>query len=197
MNVKHFVGLVLKDTGPEIQRLDEFRRRFDPKSHTNSYLHVSLLPPFILEERFVKNIVKDIEDEIDTYLGEDSQANVLEFVKLDIYNYKKRILYLEPLFHPDLEHLRDGLQSELFELIPNYKKRALKSKCFFTLGRFHNPWELNLAIDKALDELELPMEVKIDSIALFEHRDGVWQIKYKLYEFEQYVNPFLEEKILY
>lgn len=196
MIVKYFIGLILKSNTPVAQKLDEYRLRFDPKSLENKYLHMSLLPPFVANQREIKRITHNIEEEVDTFFNHEMAENSnLVFKKLDIYNNRRRILYLEPTLPTDLEYLKEGLEELLFDLIPEYKRQHLKEKCFLSLGRFNDPLLLNSAIDMILDDFKFPMELEIESLALFERRDGIWRVNKTLLEFETVVNPFLEEKI--
>lgn len=201
MEIKCFIGLILKSNSPSAKKIDEYRFRFDPKAYTNKYLHMSLLPPFVLTEKQLKNLTHDILDEVDTYFTQDHKTEVgdnnLLFPRVDVYNNRRKILYLEPYLPTDLVYLKEGLEQLLFDLIPEYKRRHIKEKCFLSLGRFQDPLLLNLALDTVLDEFVFPLEFEIDQLALFSRRDGIWNIHRTLYDFKEAVNPFLEEKIYF
>ncbi len=198
MDIKCFIGLILKSNTTSAKKIDEYRLRFDPKAYTNKYLHMSLLPPFVLNQKDLKSVTNDIVEEIDTYFSLDqAEDNILSFPRVDVYNNRRRILYLEPLLPTDMVYLKEGLEQLLFDLIPEYKRQHIKEKCFLSLGRFQDPLLLNLALDTVLDQFVFPLDFEIDSLALFARRDRIWTVQRTLLNFKETVNPFLEEKIYY
>lgn len=198
MDIKCFIGLILKSNTPSAKKIDEYRLRFDPKAYTNKFLHMSLLPPFVVNEKQMRVITQEIIEEVDTYFSLDqAEDNILSFPRVDVYNKARRILYLEPHLPTDMMYLKEGLEQLLFDLIPEYKRQHIKEKCFLSLGKFQDPLLLNLALDTVLDQFVFPLEFEIDSLALFTRRDRFWSVQRTLLNFKDTVNPFLEEKIYF
>lgn len=190
MSQKIFIGVTFQDDYLT-RKVDDFRKRFDPKFSQNKTLHMSLFAPFYIDDKNFKSLLEDLNDEIDNHFF-DREHYQISFCGIDSLNYKKQeILHLRPYLEDDVNFCIEGLQ----QLVEDYGHRPTqkKGRSFLTLGRFKDFFSIQMGIEAASTEFQLPIELAIASISVFVKTGDTWTEKYRLKTFEkQQLNPFLQ-----
>jgi hypothetical protein len=198
MKMKTFIGATFHDDY-NTRKVDDFRRRFDPKYESQKILHMSLFSPFWIEDNEFYEMTEVIEDEIDNFFFEQSNFLNLTFTGLDCHKANgSEILYLKPMMEENLTHCIESMHSIVQTFIhePQFKTKVGKS--FLPLGRFLDHHQLQTAIEFCQNELTFPLNMRVKSISIFTKRNGFWIEKERVKQFDNNINNhFLQTSSAY
>lgn len=179
------MGLTFYEDATLAKKIQSYRSRFDEKYLTNPKLHIALVPPFELSHSNLKNLEKELVEELESFYFDHDQTHALEVTGLDVYDYRKtQMLYLNPVENTDLTHTEESLTSICQTYIEEREKRIKQSKKFLTIGRFADHMSLHQGVSLAEKEFEELTPLPFQSISLFKKQNGIWYQATPLMEFK-------------
>ena len=103
---------------------------------------MSLLAPFEVRESDKYDLIEILKEECDTFFHGNSFPK-LSFTGIDIFEHKrKKILFLNPFYDPDLEYCSEMIKDICKDYVPKQIKYKDNKKQFLPLGTFVNENEL-------------------------------------------------------
>ncbi len=198
MNTKYFLGLTFYPDNSFSKNIDSFRSRFDPKYHSNSDLHLAMVPPFELEVGEMKKLKLELVEELEGFFFENTANHVLSFSGLDVHEYKKnKILYLNPVLDEEFLLCQESLFSICQSYIADREKKMKDSskKSFLTIGRYQDPIDLHNSIEMARSEFQEFPSLAYQSMCLFSKSNGIWYREADLVTFEKPTTAFIQSTI--
>lgn len=198
-----FIALTFSSSSLPYQKIDSFRRRFDSKYWKGPNLHLSLLPPFKIARPNLPALAHTLTDEIENYMQDLLEVAEVNFSGIDFTTGKKSALFLVPHMPIDLIHCSESLSEILLDHGALFKKRreykgdysSLEDRVFLPIGRFHDPFLTEAAVETARCEFPDEFSLKADSITLFEITPGGWSPRRKLFTFSREHDNLWEEAI--
>lgn len=187
------------------QKIDSFRQRFDFKYSRSNILQMTLIPPFQFEKnglRGLRDFLEMSSDELESHLLGFFEDIHIPFNGFDFKSGKKGVLYLKPSLPIDLYHCQESLFEILKEThgtIRKYKKLNVSQiddlQTFLPIGRFIDPFQLELAVDQAKIEFDSQFIMRAKDITLFEKMPGKWIPQKVLFKFSNYRQEKFKEDI--
>jgi hypothetical protein len=194
---KFFLGLTFFPDNSFAKNIESYRSRFDFKYHANPYLHLPIVPPFEIEVTEIKKLKQELVEELEAFYFENTQHHVLNFIGLDVHEYKKnKILYLNPKIEEELALCQESLFSICQSYISDREKKMKDSKTFLTIGRYQDCLDLHASIDLAKKEFHEFTTLPFESICLFSKNNGIWYREADLVSFDRPTNNFLQTPIV-
>lgn len=198
-----FIALTFSSDSLHYQKIDSFRRRFDSKFWKGPQLHLSLLPPFRVNRPNLSRLSTTLIDEIDNYMQDLLEVSEVNFSGIDFTTGKKSTLFLVPHMPIDLAHCSESLFEILLDHGAVFKKRkeykgdytSMSERVFLPIGRFHDPFLTEAAVETARCEFPNKFSLKADSITLFEITPSGWSPRRKLFTFSREHDNLWEESI--
>ena len=193
MEKKYLVALTFFEKSNQTKKVSNFRKRFDSKFLNLETTIISLLPPISLNHNDSQNLFEDLRDICESHFFDDGMSS-LKFNALDLYMAKDNVfLYLKPEFSSDLLHAQEHMYAEVQKYIP--KNRSFKNPDnFLTLGRFQDHETLKFALDLATDEFDLPFNLPIKGIMLYEKNSKGWSPVCELASLTDKTDIFLQSE---
>jgi len=186
MITKYFLGLTFYSDNSFARSIENFRSRFDTKFHSNSNLHLALVPSFEIEANDSKKITQELIEELESFFFENTTYQTLEFTGIDVHEYKKnKILFLNPALGEELSLCQESLLSICKSYRVDKNTKFKNEKSFLTIGRFQDPIELHNAIELAQTEFNEKKSLPFKSICLYSKNKGVWHKEMDLIQFEK------------
>lgn len=193
MTDKLFVGLTFRADSSLSKKIDSFKRRFDPKYRTHSFLHMSMLAPFEIEAWDLKVLKEELKEELESFFFGHNEPLKLGFTGVDILQSKKmNMLYLNPSYDANLEHCMELVNDICKAFIPRNIKYRPNAKQFLPLGKFQAMDPMDAILDVVKSEFNSISELTITGIALYRKRNGVWSTEEQLMSFEETKDSFLQ-----
>jgi hypothetical protein len=192
-----FFGAVFDSKSVHCQKIESFKKRFDPKHRSSFPLQLSLLPPFKIDFKHpdeFKEFLLALEDIIEDHLIGGPDSFQLEFNGITFHTGKKEILGLTPKISYDFEHLKESIYEYLKGEGVRFK-RPSGPKIFLPIGRFENNFQLEAAVEMAKIEFSGPFVLDITEIALFEKNLFEWNYRANLAKFKKGQNGEFLEKL--
>lgn len=198
-----FIALTFSPDSLHYQKIDSFRRRFDSKYWKGPALHLSLLSPFRPQKMGFKDLQLLLVDEIENHMQDLLDVSEVHFKGLEFTTGKKSMLYLKPHMPIDLAHCQEALQDILEAQGALFKKRRIykgdyttaSDQAFLPIGRFHDPFLTEAAVETARFEFPHEFSLRADSITLFEITANHWTPCRKLFTFGPSQDNLWEESI--
>jgi 2'-5' RNA ligase len=195
MKTRLFVALTFFGDDILSRKIQNFKKRYDPKFVTHSTFHMSLIAPFEINLANKKSLIEDLTDEIENYYYGHHGSPGLGFTGLDVHSARKHnILYLNPNYDDDLAHCMESVQQICMGYIPRDVAYRPNKKQFLPLGDFPDPIILEGVMKDASQEFALNSQLGISGISLFEKRMGVWLETAELISFTKREEDFLHSK---
>lgn len=192
MSTKLFVGLTFFPENSFAKKIENFRKRYDPKFQTNPYLHLPIVPPFEIEVTDLKKLKQELVEEVESFYFENTSNHSMPFTGMDVHEYKKqKLLYLNPTFDSELSYCQESLFSICQSYIADRAKRMKDKKSFLTIGRFQDTLEMHAAIEQAQREFQEFTSLPFESISLFSKNNGIWYREAALVSFEKPADTLL------
>lgn len=171
----HFIGVLVPD---EIAaKLEECRRymneKYGCKSGFKTPIHVTLVPPFRLDERFS---TKDLADAILRDVA--SKPEEFKFAaRIENFDaFGDRTVFAKVLQDEKWTKLRDAVLAAVLKAAPGCAK---KDKRIFqphlTVANRDIPAGASKDALEVFNELNLVAEFEVDNITVFERREGKWR----------------------
>lgn len=146
---------------------------------------MSLLPPFSIEERDLAQMSEEIAEGLEgQLLGLDHLTHIqFERIEFKTIGLKGQV-FLRPVVPPEFFHCIEAMISVLKSYGAKFKTNASNEKnIYLPIGRTNELSFLEAAVDTALMEFQLPLELKMRSIDLFEKKPWNWPVSCQLFKF--------------
>ena len=195
--VQFFVGLTFFQNYLHFKKIDSYRKRFDHKYGRSHMLQMTLLPPFVMEDKFSKGLeldelVEHLHDEIENnFIGHEPNLDI-HFTGFDFKTGRSSVLFLTPQMPDDLYHCQERILETVRDSEGSFKKRKGLGKkmenglhTFLPIGRFLDTSLLEAAIETAKVEFNQPFQLQAKDIILFEKMPGQWIPRKNLFTFSQ------------
>lgn len=170
----HFIGVL----APEdiTLTLEDCRRymkeRYGCKSGYATPIHVTLVPPFHLDEKYsTKDLMSAIENEV------GPQAENLKFTAhVDNFDhFGERTIFAKVLRDEKWTKLRDIVLGAVLKAAPGCTKKDQRPFTpHLTVANRDIPPDAVMDAVKVMNEMELVEDFDADNITIFERRDGRW-----------------------
>lgn len=197
-----FIGLVFDPNHLSSQKINSYRKRYDPKFLKGSHLQLTLLPPFSFSNdsrHRYQDFVQDLKDLFDGHLHGLTNISNIEFHGIDFITGKKSLIGLSPKMPIDLVHCQDALKDILVEHDAHFKNPksvkahtskmekigdadSLTLQSFLTIGRFGYPDEMETGLEIAKQEFPQAFTLPVVDICLFKNLPHQWVIQESLYK---------------
>lgn len=197
-----FVGLVFDPNHLVSQKINNYRKRYDPKFYKGTHLQLTLLPPFSFtnDSRYrYQEFVQDLKDLFDGHLHGLSNFANIEFHGIDFISGRKSLIGLNPKLPIDLVHCQEALKDILLDHGATFKnpksvkahtsrmekvgdESSLTLKSFLTIGRFGYPDEMESGLEVARNEFPQAFTLPAIDICLFKNLPQQWVIQESLYK---------------
>ena len=198
-----FIALTFSSDSLHYQKIDSFRRRFDSKYWKGPILQLSLLPPFRVSKPALRSLMNTLSDEIENHMQDLTEVRDVHFGGIDFTTGKKSTLFLMPQMPIDLIHCSEALLDIICDHGGSLKKRRVykgdysseTERVFLPIGRFHDPFLTEAAVETARCEFPNEFSLRADSITLFEITASGWSPVRKLFTFSPDLDNLWEESI--
>lgn len=197
-----FIGLVFDPNHLSSQKINSYRKRYDPKFYKGSHLQLTLIAPFSFphdSRHRYQDFVQDIKDLFDGHLHGLNNFSNIEFHGIDFIAGKKSLIGLSPKLPIDLVHCQEALKDILLEHEVSFKNpKSVKAhtsrmekigdadsqtlKSFLTIGRFGFPDEMESGLEIAKQEFQEAFTLPVMDICLFKNLPQQWVIEESLYK---------------
>jgi hypothetical protein len=188
--LQYFIGLTFHPHYLQFKKIDSFRRRFDFKYNRSAILQMTLLPPFRLKTNKLSEInelFEVMEETLDGHLMDLDEASGIIFKSMEVSRGRTNVLYLKPEISPDFIHCQESLLEDLSKCGVTFNQSKLIDPCnlktFLPLGRASLLDQIDIAVEAAHREFQLPLHLQVKHLCLFEKMPGQWIQKRKLYTF--------------
>lgn len=184
--MKYLLAFLFHARSPGVDKIVQFKRRYDPKLGLFPGLHTGLLPPFILSpgER-ERDLIHGLEEDIESFFkGHHHLA--IEVERMEVQNRKGMHHQLALRLRPPEEvvHLQEMLAQQFPVEIASWPKGAINLEMMITLGKFSGQAQLHESIQQSGLEFDFPFLLKVDQIALLKRIPREWQMASSLARFE-------------
>lgn len=198
-----FIALTFSADSLHYQKIDSFRRRFDSKYWKGPELHLSLLPPFRPQKMGFKELQLTLADEIENYMTDLLEVSEVHFRGIDFTTGKNSTLFLIPHMPIDIIHCSEALKDILDVSGAQFKRKRVykgdysseSDRAFLPIGRFHDPFLTEAAVETARFEFPQEFSLRASSITLFEITSNHWTPCRKLFTFLPGQDNLWEESI--
>ena len=189
--MSYFVGLTFVQHYLQFKKINSFRRRFDYKHSPAMPLHMSILPPFELDNTGDLNELEDcLLDAVESNFLGLTNANEVEMSSLGFDYSKTSLLYLRPKLSEEIFFCQDSVKRVLKEFNVSFKKSKSIGKhiqnefqSILPLGRLKDTDLFNVAVETAQEEFMLPFKLAAGSVVLFEKTSTGWVQRRRLFDF--------------
>jgi len=187
--MEFFVAAVFDQRALYHDKILNFKHRFSPQNKQDKSLHLTLLPPFSIEQnhkewkqRFLLNLTELIED----HCFQIQEMEQVEFRGIDFISGKKEILGLTPHLNENFFHLKEALLDFFKDEGAQFQKSP-KDHNFLPLCKFDHFHSLQLALEMAKMDFYEPFILDVKSIDIFfrEHSMHDWPGQQTLKTFNQ------------
>lgn len=194
---KYYVALKFKNDSSLYRTIDSFKKRFDPKYKSISFPNMSMLAPFLMDQRNEETLIETLKEETATFFFGHESALRLKFSGIDIVkHHKKQYLFLNPINHEDMQYCIELVQSICESFFPKnigYKKNK---KQLLQLASFIDSKELYNALEDIKQQNISGVEIKVDSIVLLKKSHGTWNVRDEIFKFEDNFDHLLQIQTL-
>jgi hypothetical protein len=146
---------------------------------------MSLLPPFSIEERDLAQMSEVIAEDLEAQLMDLPHLTHMHFDRIEFkaQGFKGQV-FLRPVLPVEFFHCREMMISVLKSYGAKFKADVQNEKnIYLPIGRCSDLTFLETAVDTALMEFQLPLELKMRSIDLFEKKPWNWPVNCQLFRF--------------
>lgn len=178
-NQTHFVGvLVNEDLTETLEECRSFmNQKYGCKSGHKTPIHVTLIPPFALDENYTTHqLVENVRYVCETLY----ETKKLPFEsKLDGFgSFSERTIFANVVTSDDWTNLRDSICKELQKAFPGCIKKDNKPfKTHISVANRDIPEGATYSALKSLSEVELPSSFNVDTIAVFTKKNNQWIVE--------------------
>ncbi len=197
MLTKYFVALKFKNDSALYRTIDGFKKRFDPKYKSDSFPHMSMLAPFLMEPKDELNLIETLKEETQTFFYGHEGAIKLNFSGIDIVKYSKNhLLFLNPMNVDNMGYCIDLVQAICEGFIPNNINYKKNKKQLMQLASFKSSSALYLALEDLKEQSFTNSGMKVDSIVLMKKSYGNWQERDQILKFQDKFDELLQIQTL-
>ena len=171
----HFVGVLVPDD--LTLTLEDCRRYMNEtygcKSGYGTPVHVTLVPPFHLDDKFsTRDIARSIQQEMSSLSGGIRKFNA-RIENFDAFG--DRTIFAKVLDDKKWINLRNLVFQAVLKIAPNsLKKDSRPFVPHLTVANRDIPQGSSVAALKVLNELELQEDFPVDNVTIFERRQSRW-----------------------
>lgn len=153
---------------------------------------MTLIPPFEMEKSLALDFMSEATEILDSHTIDHSDWDNMRFTQMKTLRSRPTLLGLVPEMPMSILYC----QEELFEVAGQYGAQFLKKKkqkeieknILLPIGRFFDPIELEIGLDTAVGEIQLPLSLDIQDVLVFEKVPGQWIPQRALYKKAEEVN---------
>lgn len=198
----YFIGLTFSSQCPHYKEINRYRALYDAKYSRNNQLQMTLIPPFQINFTH-KNRAYDFEEHlgevIDNHLLGLPIDRKMVFHSIGMSLDKTGLIYLRLDAGDDLLHIQESLMELVgeygghFHYLKKHRSADVDERIILPIGRT-TAKNFDMALEEAKSRFELPLELKPDTISLFEKKPGLWPLKMRLFRYPINEQSFLTEK---
>lgn len=197
MLTKYFVALKFKNDSALYRTIDGFKRRFDPKYKSDSFPHMSMLAPFLMDGKNEEALIETLKEESQTFFYGHEGALKLDFSGIDIAKYSKNhLLFLNPKNEDNMGYCIDLVQAICESFIASNISYKKNKKQLMQLGSFKSSTELYFALEDLKEQSLTNVGMKVDSIVLMKKSNGNWQERDQILKFQDKFDELLQIQTL-
>lgn len=185
MYSKFFVALNFNKNSNLSFKIDGFKKRYDDKYKNRPFPHMAMLAPFKMRATERKFLLEELKEEIETFFFGFNECPEIKFTGIGFKELKKqKMIHLVPDLSDDLSHCQDLIKDICKAFIPRDVKYKENDEQVVPLGLFYNNLLFAEALGQAQMEFDSIAELGIESISLYEQKNGQWNKVEDLISFE-------------